>query len=166
MRRRRGGRRGVKRKQKKKRAACTQAACIALGPTRELKARNRMRLPRRGGGAPLLAANQSDKTLAALRLDRCKSRGTNDAPEAARTFCSLWSVTVQSDDQNSKPSKDVVPSAKGKTSSLMLGHSTSQQSHISCVAAAAWARGLRSFPPTLIGISMPPCTANNVTGWG
>ena len=44
------------------------------------------------------------------------------------------------------------------TRSLTRVQSTSQHSEISCVAAAACARGLRWRPPTLMGISMPPCT--------
>lgn len=107
---------GVKRKQKGKRA---QAACTVFGPTRELRARNRMQLPRRGGDAPLPAANQSDKSLAARRPDRCKSRGTNDAPGAARTFGSLWYVTVHPDDHSSKPSnKDAYHRPRVKPAAL------------------------------------------------
>jgi hypothetical protein len=68
-----------------------------FGPTQELKARNTMQLPRRVVDAPLQAANQSDKTLAARCLDRGKSRGTNDVPAAAQIFDTLWSVTTQSD---------------------------------------------------------------------
>ncbi len=112
------------------------------GPTQELKARNKMQPPWRVVDAPLLAANQSDKTLAARCLDRCKSRGTNGVPVAAQIFDSLWSVTTKSDNHLKLPpadfkKKDLVPSAKGKTRSLMLGHSTSQQSDISWAAAVA-----------------------------
>ena len=141
------------------------------GLTLETEARNKMQLQRRERGAPRLDANQTNKTRILGHLDSRKSKVTNGSP-VQQVFCilptdchALMHITITCKHQ--KQLNFVAPSANGITTSFMIDQSISQHSEISFVAAAAWVRGLGSFPLRRNGISMVPCMTRRVmTGSG